>query len=199
MTVIFPTGSSGASHRRPPDRRRQLEQRLVGVRAPGRHAVQGALGRLLRQLPPLPGRHRDARRSRVRGVPLLDRVVAHRARRRRVLDRRARLLPPDARRVPRSTACCPSVTFHHFTTPRWIATRRRLGNDRDRRPVRAVLRTHGRAPRRLIGDGCTINEPNIVSLMGYLMGMFPPGHQDLAGVRRRERAPEGRAPAARTT
>src|SRR5262249_47675696 len=30
------------------------------------------------------------------------------------------------------------------------------------------------------GIACTINEPNIVTLMGYLMGMFPPGHeQDL--------------------
>jgi beta-glucosidase len=35
----------------------------------------------------------------------------------------------------------------------------------------------------LIGWACTINEPNIVAFMGYLMGVFPPGVHD-AGRRR---------------
>ena len=30
-----------------------------------------------------------------------------------------------------------------------------------------------------IGMACTINEPNVVSMLGYAMGLFPPGHQDL--------------------
>ena len=41
---------------------------------------------------------------------------------------------------------------------------------------------------------CTINEPNIVSLMGWLVGAFPPGHHDLGEYATGERAPEGRAP-----
>ena len=52
----------------------------------------------------------------------------------------------------------------------------------------------------LIAMGCTINEPNVVSLIGYVVGAFPPG---LARLRRvREGVNEhldGRAPHARTT
>jgi len=32
----------------------------------------------------------------------------------------------------------------------------------------------------LIGVACTVNEPNIVALMGYLMGLFPPAQSDWA-------------------
>ncbi len=35
----------------------------------------------------------------------------------------------------------------------------------------------------LIGWGCTLNEPNIVAMLGYLAGAFPPGRRD-AGLRR---------------
>ncbi len=31
----------------------------------------------------------------------------------------------------------------------------------------------------LVGWGCTINEPNIVAYMGYLVGVFPPGVHDV--------------------
>jgi beta-glucosidase len=31
----------------------------------------------------------------------------------------------------------------------------------------------------LVGWACTINEPNIVALMGYLVGVFPPGVRDV--------------------
>ena len=72
-------------------------------------------GDCTRQLPPLPRRHRARARPRLRRLPVLDRVVAHRARGRRVLDRRARLLPARARRVPRA-GVQPVVTFHHFST-----------------------------------------------------------------------------------
>src|SRR5262249_31692234 len=30
-----------------------------------------------------------------------------------------------------------------------------------------------------IGIACTINEPNIVGLMGYIVGEFAPGHRDI--------------------
>jgi beta-glucosidase len=30
----------------------------------------------------------------------------------------------------------------------------------------------------LIGVACTVNEPNIVALMGYLIGAFPPAQSD---------------------
>ena len=76
----------------------------------------------------------------------------------------------------------PVVTFHHFTTPRWAAADGGWAN-----PVTAerFARFCDHAVDALgdrIGMACTINEPNIVPLMGWLMGAFPPGRtQDLDG------------------
>ena len=73
----------------------------------------------------------------------------------------------------------PVVTFHHFTTPRWAAADGSWANP-------AIVDRFARFSERaaahlgdLIGMACTINEPNIVSLMGYLSGVFPPGNRDL--------------------
>ncbi len=76
----------------------------------------------------------------------------------------------------------PVVTFHHFTTPRWAAADGGWTN-----PVTAerFARFCEHAVDRLgdrIGMACTINEPNVVSTIGYLVGAFPPGKvQDLDG------------------
>jgi beta-glucosidase len=79
----------------------------------------------------------------------------------------------------------PIVTFHHFTTPRWLAAKGGLG----RRPRRrdAFARFCARAAAHLrdaMGRACTINEPNIVATFGHLHGVFPPGKRD-ADLRRR--------------
>ncbi|MGH9085355.1 MAG: glycoside hydrolase family 1 protein [Acidimicrobiales bacterium] len=78
----------------------------------------------------------------------------------------------------------PVVTFHHFTTPRWLAARG--GWERPDTAARfasfcdvAATRLAG-----LMRRACTINEPNIVSTIGYLAGAFPPGKRD-AGLRRK--------------
>jgi beta-glucosidase len=72
----------------------------------------------------------------------------------------------------------PVVTFHHFTTPRWLAaqggwtepsTADRFGSFCER--AAAAL-----AP--VLKRACTINEPNIVSTMGHMAGVFPPGLRD---------------------
>ena len=85
----------------------------------------------------------------------------------------------------RMVACCrendllPVVTFHHFTTPRWLAAD---GSWENPSIVDKFARYCERAAAHLgdmIGVACTVNEPNIVSLMGYLMGMFPPGKADM--------------------
>ncbi len=76
----------------------------------------------------------------------------------------------------------PVVTFHHFTTPRWAATDGGWTN-----PV--IAERFARFCEHAVGAlgdriamACTINEPNIVPLMGWLMGAFPPGRtQDLDG------------------
>ena len=78
----------------------------------------------------------------------------------------------------------PVVTFHHFTSPRWVAERggwERPGTADAFARFCEVAAGH-------LGDvmarACTINEPNIVSAMGFLAGVFPPGKRD-ADLRRR--------------
>jgi beta-glucosidase len=72
----------------------------------------------------------------------------------------------------------PAVTFHHFTNPRWVAER---GGWAEPAIVDLFTRYCERAVAEL-GDlmtlGCTINEPNIVSLHGFLTARFPPALQD---------------------
>ena len=72
----------------------------------------------------------------------------------------------------------PAVTFHHFSNPRWAAA---MGGWESPQMVDKFARYCEKTTAHLgdlISIGCTINEPNIVSLMGFLMGMFPPGKQD---------------------
>jgi beta-glucosidase len=73
----------------------------------------------------------------------------------------------------------PCVTFHHFTTPRWAAAD---GGWEQPRIVDRFARFCERTAAYLgdlISIANTINEPNIVSLMGWLVGAFPPGCRDL--------------------
>ena len=103
---------------------------------------------------------------RTQREPLLDRVGAHRARARRVLERGARPLRARDRRV-RKHGMTPFVTLHHFSSPRWLARGRRLGEPGDRRPLPPLRRRR----RARLGDRipivCTINEPQIVAFIGY--------------------------------
>jgi beta-glucosidase len=67
------------------------------------------------------------------------------------------------------------VTLHHFTLPRWLAERGGwLAPDAVERFSRYVELVAAR-----LGDlmpfACTINEPQIVALIGYRDGWFPPG------------------------
>ena len=70
----------------------------------------------------------------------------------------------------------PVVTFHHFTNPQWLAAKGgwEEPDTTDRFAAfveKAAARLDG-----LMTRACTINEPNVVSMMGYGIGMFPPGH-----------------------
>lgn len=71
----------------------------------------------------------------------------------------------------------PVVTFHHFTTPQWLAAK---GGWQDPSVVERFATFVDRASARLDGlmsTACTINEPNVVSFVGHVMGFFPPGKQ----------------------
>ncbi len=78
----------------------------------------------------------------------------------------------------------PVVTYHHFTTPRWAVTE---GGWEDAVTAGRFARFSERAAAHLgdeTGMVCTLNEPNIVSLMGHYLGVFPPGKRDLAAYDR---------------
>jgi beta-glucosidase len=69
----------------------------------------------------------------------------------------------------------PVVTFHHYTTPLWLAA---CGGweapDAPDRFGRFVERATAHLGD-VIGRACTINELNVVGVMGYMVGAFPPG------------------------
>lgn len=71
------------------------------------------------------------------------------------------------------------VTFHHFTSPRWIADE--MGGWENPAVAERFARYCDKAAAH-VGDvidaACTINEPNMPSLHGYLTGIFPPGKQE---------------------
>lgn len=69
----------------------------------------------------------------------------------------------------------PVVTFHHFTSPLWLADQGGWMNpDTAERFARFVERAAQRLDG-LMARACTINEPNIVAFCGYVLGVFPPG------------------------
>jgi beta-glucosidase len=72
----------------------------------------------------------------------------------------------------------PVVTLHHFTTPTWLADDG--GWEKETVTDRFAEFCHRSAA--ALGDAagriCTLNEPNVVATMGYVMGMFPPGRTD---------------------
>ena len=72
----------------------------------------------------------------------------------------------------------PVVTFHHFTSPSWLAARGSFeAPDAPDRFARFVERA-GAHLGDLIGWACTINEPNVIGAMGYTVGEYPPGVKD---------------------
>jgi len=78
----------------------------------------------------------------------------------------------------------PLVTLHHFTDPLWVTCGGGWENpriiERFRRYVRYVVGELGD----LVRMWCTINEPNIYAVYGYILGEFPPGRLDpIRGLR----------------
>jgi len=72
----------------------------------------------------------------------------------------------------------PVLTFHHFTTPRWVAAR---GGWIEPSTAEVFGRFCERSAAHLgdlVSMACTINEPNMVATIGYLGGTFPPGRRD---------------------
>ena len=72
----------------------------------------------------------------------------------------------------------PIITLHHFTTPQWAAADGGWENP----AIAARFESYTERVADALADSaarwCTINEPNIVSFIGYVVGVFPPGVQD---------------------
>ncbi|MBA2283112.1 MAG: family 1 glycosylhydrolase [Actinomycetota bacterium] len=72
----------------------------------------------------------------------------------------------------------PVVTFHHFTTPRWVAARGGWTDPATADRFAAFCRRLAGELAPVLRRACTINEPSMVSTLGHLAGVFPPGRQD---------------------
>jgi beta-glucosidase len=75
----------------------------------------------------------------------------------------------------------PVVTLHHFTNPRWLA--QRGGWEAAEAPERFARYTEQvvAALGDVTGWACTFNEPNVVAVLGYTVGIYPPGLKDEIG------------------
>ena len=72
----------------------------------------------------------------------------------------------------------PVVTFHRFTTPRWVAAAGGWTEPRTADRFAAFCERAAGELAPVLRRACTINEPNIVATMGHLIGVFPPGARD---------------------
>ena len=72
----------------------------------------------------------------------------------------------------------PVVTFHHFTTPLWLADQGGWANESMPDRFAAYCERVAERLDGLMARACTINEPSMVSTLGHLAGAFPPGKQD---------------------
>ncbi len=81
----------------------------------------------------------------------------------------------------------PMVTLHHFTLPLWVARRGGWENPE----VVQGFRMHARRCAEWFGDlvdlWVTVNEPNLVVVLGYLQGRHPPGVRNPQRARRAAR------------
>jgi len=79
----------------------------------------------------------------------------------------------------------PMVTLHHFTSPRWFASK---GGWSAKDSAHAFLPFVHRVVDQLgdlVGLWCTINEPNLYAANAWITGEFPPGRKgDLAAMYR---------------
>jgi beta-glucosidase len=82
----------------------------------------------------------------------------------------------------REQGILPMVTLHHFTSPLWFS---RKGGWTSPGAARAFMSFVNRVADELgdlVGMWCTINEPTIYGVNGWISGEFPPGHHgDLLG------------------
>ncbi|MEJ2759714.1 MAG: family 1 glycosylhydrolase, partial [Anaerolineales bacterium] len=73
----------------------------------------------------------------------------------------------------------PVVTLHHFTDPLWVDEMGGWENEEVPALFAAYAAKVIEALKSSVTTWLTINEPNVPVFLGYLLGEFPPGKQDL--------------------
>ena len=73
----------------------------------------------------------------------------------------------------------PMVTLHHFSDPIWLSEMGGWENDAVPQYFEKYVRKTVEALREYVTLWCTINEPNVYTTSGYILGDFPPGKKDL--------------------
>ncbi len=73
----------------------------------------------------------------------------------------------------------PLVTLHHFTDPLWLTEQGGWEQEGVVQRFEAYVRRVVEALKDYVTLWCTINEPNVYALSGYVNGTFPPGKHDL--------------------
>ena len=71
------------------------------------------------------------------------------------------------------------VSLHHFTDPLWVTEKGGWETEAIVPLFERYVRKVVEALKEYVTLWCTINEPNVYALGGYLQGAFPPGKQDL--------------------
>jgi beta-glucosidase len=85
----------------------------------------------------------------------------------------------------RERGMAPMVTLHHFTSPTWFTRRGGWAASGAEEAWLPFVSRVGEELGDLVAAWCTLNEPNIYALQGWMLGEFPPGRRgDLLGVYR---------------
>ncbi|WP_224244857.1 glycoside hydrolase family 1 protein [Hyalangium gracile] len=82
-------------------------------------------------------------------------------------------------RTLRQQGITPLVTLYHFTLPTWVSD---TGGWENPATIDAFETYAARVAQALGGEvdwWCTVNEPNVYAVLGYLDGEWPPGKQDM--------------------
>ncbi len=76
----------------------------------------------------------------------------------------------------------PMVTLHHVTSPLWLTEQGGWENDDTPQKFAVFVRRVVDALKEYVSWWVTINEPNVYTAFGYLLGIYPPGRSDLAAA-----------------
>ncbi|WKZ36642.1 MAG: family 1 glycosylhydrolase [Anaerolineales bacterium] len=71
------------------------------------------------------------------------------------------------------------VTLHHFTDPLWVTESGGWENEKIVPLFEKYVRKMVDALKEYVTLWCTINEPNVYALSGYVAGVFPPGKKNI--------------------